>query len=131
MKRLLLLLALVALAGCVHHVTVSTARLPGWSGRWISRINPTVLQQAPAEPFDIIGTIQLRTSRVVSGGELANELSMAAARLEADAVIPLGPEHPRELKFQSVDPLRVYFVFDDNRSQVLEGQAIRYRKAPK
>lgn len=92
---------------------------------------PEVLLEAPAEPYFVQGAIEIRTSRPWDVQELVNSLSELAALLDADAVIPPGPDLPRVLKFSSSNPYRAYYVFDEGDGVVLEGQAIRFTKDEK
>jgi len=85
---------------------------------------PSVLPATPDRPFVVVGTVKLRTSRVTDAKQLRRELSFAAVRLDADAVIP--PSTPGAEVQASDDALRPFYLSDDGRSQVLEARAIRF-----
>ena len=134
MKRILLYatVALFSLAqlGCVQHYRASSVKSPDYSYRMAGPFTPSpkVLLEAPSTPYLVIGTIEVRASRSASADELVNALLSEGWNLVADAVIPPSPDIPRTLKFQSINPYRVYYTFDDGATAILQGQAIRYKK---
>lgn len=132
MKRILLYatVALLSLAqlGCVSHYRVSSVKSPEWSYRISYPPTPKVLLAAPTTPYVVIGTIEVRASRSATTDDLGNALVSEARKLDADAVIPPSPDVPRALKFESINPYRVYYTFDDGATAVLQGKAIRFKK---
>ena len=132
MKRILLYatVALFALAqlGCVSHYRASSVKSPDYSWRGGYPTTPKVLLEAPTTPYVVIGTIEVRASRSATNDGLVNALVEEAGQLSSDAVIPPSPDVPRTLKFPSISPYRVYYIFDDGATTILQGQAIRYKK---
>lgn len=116
--------------GCVQHYQVSSVKTPDYSMRVqnLFSSDPQLLLEAPTLPYVVVGTIEVRASRSATTDELVNALISTGYTLGADAVIPPSPDVPRTLKFQSMNPYRVYYTFDDGSAVVLEGQAIRYTK---
>jgi len=134
MKRILLYatVALFSLAqlGCVQHYRVSSVKSPDYSFRLRTPFSPLrkVLLEAPTTPYVVMGTIEVRASRSATVDDLVNALLSEGDKLGADAVIPPSPDVPRTLKFESINPYRVYYIFDDGTTAVLQGQAIRFKK---
>lgn len=84
-----------------------------------------VLSREPQEKYFVVATVEVRTSRVKSASKLVDAIEDASSGLYADAVIPPSTR-PQTSISGSVNPLRPYYVFDDGRTQVLEGRVIRY-----
>lgn len=139
MKNTIAIVAVALLSvsqyGC-GRLTISTMKSPGYQNRWISTRKPIVLLEAPQEPYAVQGIVQIRTSRPWSVPELVRNLSLAARKLHADAVIPPNPDLPRNVehgsqKYGSKNPYFAYYIFDEGDGVVLEGQAIRFTKDEK
>ena len=115
MKRILfyVTVALLSLAqlGCVQHYRASSVKSPDYSRRGWSPLSPQVLGVAPTTPYVVVGTIEIRASRSATAAELLNALGQEGVNLCADAVIPPSPDVPRTLKFESINPYRVYTLF--------------------
>ncbi|HEX5659045.1 MAG TPA: hypothetical protein VFX59_17745 [Polyangiales bacterium] len=79
----------------------------------------------PTREHAVVGTVELRTSRVKNATELQDELESLARELYADALVAPAAT-PKTSVEGSVNPLRPFYVFDDGRTQILEARAIRY-----
>jgi hypothetical protein len=85
-------------------------------------------KRPPPREHAVVGTIELRTSRIKSMDALQEELEMLATQLKADALV--APESAARTAVEgSVNPLRPFYVFDDGRTQILEARAIRYARS--
>jgi hypothetical protein len=91
-------------------------------------VSPVVLLAEPPTRYVAVGTIEIRASRSASDADLVSALAQEGEKLRADAVIPPSPDFPRTIKFQSINPYRVYYTFDDGVTAVLQAQAIRFKK---
>ena len=119
----------LALSGCGNGMASAVVKSPHYSYR-LFRPTPEVLLEKPTKPFTVVGTIQVRTSRPKTAPDLVEELKAKGIELGADAIIPPDPEYARNVKFESMNPYRAYYVFDDGRISVVEGKGIRFGATP-
>lgn len=92
-----------------------------WSCAWPL---PALLAKEPREPHVVVGSIEVRTSRVKNAADLRAELLRRGQELDADALVP--PSKPAATVHSALNPVQPYYVHDDGRTQILEAAAIRF-----
>ena len=89
-----------------------------------------VLLIEPAQAYVEVGTLEIRLSRAKHIDQAFRQWlpGWAASELGADAVLPPRPETiaARQLMFETINPYKPYFLFDDGKTIVIGARAIRY-----
>lgn len=125
--RLLLGLAVLLVSGC-KTFTVDVIKSPNFTPR-PGTYHVDLLYKEPDEGFEVVGIIEIRASNRVPIQAIAQRLVQMSTKLDADAVIPPDASKTRNLKYDSDNPYRPFYIFDDGNTAIVEGRAIRYSKA--
>lgn len=88
---------------------------------------PRVFTGRPALRHEIIGSIELRTTRPATVARLFAHFVDAARAMHADAIIPpKGVPARSKLAEHAANPFAAYYLRDEAQGQLLEAVAIRF-----
>jgi len=129
MSRAAVYCSLLACTACGSGVTCGVIPRDGSQVAWTRNVTGEIVvaTHEPRQPYDVIGTVEVRTSRPKSAEVLREKLVACAERLLPDAILPPTARAPDPRFATSTNQLRPFYVFDDGRTQVLEARAIRVR----
>jgi hypothetical protein len=120
---------LVCVLGCGSGLRVATVAYPHEpvSAEVDRRNTPKVFTGVPQAKHEIIGAIELRSSRPATMAKLVNKLVAAAQEMGADAIMPpVKSTGAAAQSGQHANPFRAYYVQDDGREQLLEANLVRF-----
>ena len=87
---------------------------------------PELLLTEPSKPYTVVGIVDIRLTRQTHRHYIPSWLKGGGKQLGADAVIPPDANAKRQMQFESADPYAPFFMFDDGKTSIIQGRAIRY-----